>query len=275
MKLPLLTKELAYRIEYSDYEVMSGRMKAIGRRTGNPFQVEFAPFGEAVALSAQHLPSDFNKLWEFGPRDLSRLSEIIRYYDARNPDFGLDLIPARYDGRIALALQDKGFYQAGFHTAFYGIPYDSDASIPRAVSIGKCGADQAGIFAELFHRSLELPADIAENEESFRILLEDPCWSLYVGYFEGVPASFSMMYTSHDGIACCGMAGTLPEFRGRGLQSAMLAARLQDAKNQGCRLVTAQSEYGTSSFRNLLKAGFHVAYTKTVWRRQLGNEVEF
>jgi len=267
MRMPLLSTELVQQIELSDFEVMSGRMKAIANRSGNPFDVMFTEFGEATAISAKNLPRDFNKLWGFGPRDLCRLDEIVHYYDSRNPDFALDLIPSQFDETMALALREKGFFQYGFHTALYGVPSLAHPPMPVSVHVSKCKSDQAGLFAELFHRSLELPPDIAENEESFFFLLQDPRWWLYIGYLDETPVAFSMMYKGENGVACFGMAGTLPGYRGRGLQSAMLAVRMETAKKEGCQIVTAQTEYGSTSFRNLLKAGFRVAYTKAIWRR--------
>jgi GNAT superfamily N-acetyltransferase len=58
-------------------------------------------------------------------------------------------------------------------------------------------------------------------------------------------------------------AGTLPEFRGRGVQSALLAARLQWAVRQGCELAKGITLPGSVSHRNHERFGFRVAYTRT------------
>jgi GNAT superfamily N-acetyltransferase len=59
-------------------------------------------------------------------------------------------------------------------------------------------------------------------------------------------------------------AATLPEFRGRGVQSALLAARLAMARDAGCDLAVTFTLPGTTSSRNAERAGFRVAYTKAV-----------
>lgn len=59
-------------------------------------------------------------------------------------------------------------------------------------------------------------------------------------------------------------AATLPEFRGRGIQTALLQERLQIVQKAGCDLAVTLTMPGTSSQRNAERAGFRTAYTKVV-----------
>ena len=59
-------------------------------------------------------------------------------------------------------------------------------------------------------------------------------------------------------------AATLPEFRGRGIQTALLTNRLRLAQNAGCDLAVTLTMPGTTSQRNAERAGFKTAYTKVV-----------
>jgi GNAT superfamily N-acetyltransferase len=61
--------------------------------------------------------------------------------------------------------------------------------------------------------------------------------------------------------ALCG-AGTLAEFRGRGLQTALLRARMQAAVAAGCEYAVVVTQGGTTSQRNAERLGFRVAYSK-------------
>ena len=68
-----------------------------------------------------------------------------------------------------------------------------------------------------------------------------------------------------------GFGATLPAFRGRGGQSAILAARIEDARQQGC--ATVETETGelqdgrpSSSYRNILRAGFREAGVRPNYR---------
>jgi hypothetical protein len=68
--------------------------------------------------------------------------------------------------------------------------------------------------------------------------------------------------------AVCG-AGTLAEFRGRGLQTAQLRARMAAAVEAGCENAAVVTQGGTTSQRNAERLGFGVAYSKVTVVKQL------
>lgn len=64
-----------------------------------------------------------------------------------------------------------------------------------------------------------------------------------------------------------GMAGTLPDFLGRGAQTALLAARIAAAREAGCSgVVTETGEpvegRPSNSYRNIVRAGFEPVYVR-------------
>ena len=60
---------------------------------------------------------------------------------------------------------------------------------------------------------------------------------------------------------------TLPEYRGRGVQSALIAKRLHEAGLAGCEYAVVSTHPGSGSQRNMERRGFRVAYTKAVMTR--------
>lgn len=70
----------------------------------------------------------------------------------------------------------------------------------------------------------------------------------------------------HEGVALFAGAATVPEFRRRGLQTALLHARLQYAFQHGCDLAMIVAEPGSGSQRNAERRGFGVAYTRFKWK---------
>ena len=70
----------------------------------------------------------------------------------------------------------------------------------------------------------------------------------------------------HDGVALLGGAATVPEMRRKGLQTALIAARIRYAFEHGCDLLMMAAEPGSNSQRNAERNGFRVAYTRTKWR---------
>jgi ribosomal protein S18 acetylase RimI-like enzyme len=70
-----------------------------------------------------------------------------------------------------------------------------------------------------------------------------------------------LVIPEHRVFAVCG-AGTLAEFRGRGLQTALLRARLAADAAAGCEYAVVVTQAGTTSQRNCERLGFRLAYSK-------------
>lgn len=83
---------------------------------------------------------------------------------------------------------------------------------------------------------------------------------------DGQPAGAAML-AIHDGTALLGGASTVPAFRRRGAQGALLAARLAYAMRAGCDLAMMAAAPGSTSQCNAERQGFRVAYTRTKWMR--------
>lgn len=90
-----------------------------------------------------------------------------------------------------------------------------------------------------------------------------PGFDRYVALVDGAPAGAATLRLD-DGVAVfCGTA-TLPAFRRRGVQAALLAARLADARRAGCDVAVVTTDPGSQSQRNVTRAGFAVGYARVV-----------
>jgi GNAT superfamily N-acetyltransferase len=67
-----------------------------------------------------------------------------------------------------------------------------------------------------------------------------------------------------DGLVQLAGAATLPSHRRRGVQSALLRARLLDAARQGCDLAVVTTEPASKSQENVQRAGFALLYARAV-----------
>src|SRR6266568_701464 len=83
-----------------------------------------------------------------------------------------------------------------------------------------------------------------------------------------VACGTGLVIPEHGVFALCG-AGTLAEFRGRGLQTALLRARMAAAAEAGCEYAMVVTQGGTTSQRNAERLGFRVAYSKVTVIKQL------
>jgi GNAT superfamily N-acetyltransferase len=178
--------------------------------------------------------------------------------------------------RIALcpAMEPAGFETtlraAGFGTSMHLVKWVRDGSpakapatglhIERAVPNESTAMDEL-LLAAFGGRPFSVPFAAA--------LIGRPHWYHYVARNGGAPVATAMMYV-RDGFAWLGAAGTLPSHRGRGVQAALIARRIDDARALGCHTLTADTapdlpERPSPSYRNMERAGFRVAYRRPNW----------
>ena len=62
-------------------------------------------------------------------------------------------------------------------------------------------------------------------------------------------------------------ASTLPAFRRRGVQTALLEVRMHRAAEQGCELAMSLAQPGSASQRNITRQGFRTLYTRVKFER--------
>jgi len=72
----------------------------------------------------------------------------------------------------------------------------------------------------------------------------------------------------HDGVAILCGAATLPAHRRRGVQTALLLARLAEAGLAGCDLAVVTTQPGSRSQENVHKQGFALLYARAVLVKQ-------
>jgi GNAT superfamily N-acetyltransferase len=162
-------------------------------------------------------------------------------------------------------LEERGF------TADYGWMRFSRGVRPRQaqsdLDVRRIGSEQADDFARVVAEGFELPEwtkPLAAN------VVGRPGWSCYVAYDGKEPAGAGALFVQDD-VGWLGFAATRLRYRGHGAQSAILAARIEDARKQGCSTVTTETgaiEEGrpSNSYRNILRAGFREAGVRANYR---------
>jgi len=71
----------------------------------------------------------------------------------------------------------------------------------------------------------------------------------------------------HGHLAAFFSSSTRLPFRGRGIQNGLVATRLKAAASAGCTTASVLATPGSVSHRNLERAGFRVAYTRSTLQR--------
>ena len=128
--------------------------------------------------------------------------------------------------------------------------------------VRELGPDEANLFAATLSDGHGAPSFARPPVARWA---EQPGWRLYLAERDGVPAAAAALVIE-DGIGCLAAASTLPAFRRRGCQTALIRRRISDAAAAGCREVCSLTAEPVSR-RNLERCGLELAYTKTAWRR--------
>ncbi|HEY2066483.1 MAG TPA: GNAT family N-acetyltransferase [Gemmatimonadaceae bacterium] len=94
-------------------------------------------------------------------------------------------------------------------------------------------------------------------------------WHYYFAVAGGKAIAGAAMFSDGHG-AWFGLSATLPAHRNMGAQSALLSARIRDARALGCTWVSAETHPTSAdtnpSLRNMARAGMHVLYHRPFYR---------
>jgi GNAT superfamily N-acetyltransferase len=132
--------------------------------------------------------------------------------------------------------------------------------------VRQIGKQDARAFAVIAGTAFGL---LPTSRGALATLAESPGWNLYMSFDGDRPAGTGAIFVD-GGIGYLDWAATLPEYRRRGSQSALLSARLRHALDAGCTeviVMTGEAVPGDfqHSYGNILRAGFSECYCRDNW----------
>jgi GNAT superfamily N-acetyltransferase len=140
---------------------------------------------------------------------------------------------------------------------------------PLGVTIEKVGREQIDLWALTVSQGFSENAPVAQELlDVMKMFAEGPRAECYLARVDGRVAGGGTLVL-HDGVAGLFGASTLPAFRKRGVQTALLHARLARAVDAGCDLAACVAHPGSTSQRNIVRQGFQVLYTRVKFERDV------
>ena len=209
----------------------------------------------------------FGTMSEATPSVLDRLER--RFATAgREPRIAVAMGPTP---RAALRLLERRGYVPEEGTEEHIYCYDR-ARLPTAravdgLSIERVRPDGAEEYATIAFRSFTdrgpwfrgIVETLVRRRGSGRSL------SAYLGRIDGVAAATGVLFDVRP-VAGLGNGSVLPRFRGRGIQSAMIAHRMRAGRERGLRIFFGQTQNPVSA-HNLEDLGWRLLYTEVDWVR--------
>jgi len=198
------------------------------------------------------------------PFTADELDRIEQFYRSHKAPSQVDLCPM-HEPAVFELFKERGYGIAELNNVLYRKldPEETFPPAPAGCEIRRSlpeEADRAGTIVETAFFPDGAP-------EAFQGLVA-PFYQMeralaFVAAINGklVACGTGLVIPEHRVFALCG-AGTLAEFRGRGLQTALLRARMAAAVAAGCEYAAVVTQGGTTSQRNVERLGFRVAYSK-------------
>ena len=219
---------------------------------GFPAPGAFRRARDALAIRFAGGPREFNRI--VGLETLEQLDELEPFFE-RGP-FVVSLDPAT---GLEPALLERGFTHAYPWQKFVREP----AQVHSATELTIEPARRPDDFGTTAVRGSQIPAVFDGWAAS---LAGRPGWHCLVSYDGEAPVGTGALRVT-GAVGWLGVGATLPEHRGRGSQSALLAARISLAHELGLRLLVTETgapgdDGPGPSYRNILRAGFRAAYVR-------------
>jgi len=199
------------------------------------------------------------------------IGSIEQFYRDRKAPSQVDLTPM-HKPEVFEMFKERGYAIAELNNVLCRRldPREEFAAPPHHCEIRRSPIEEAeiagGIVESAFfpegtpeaYRGLIAPLYQMENALSF------------VATVDGKPVACGtgLVIPERKVFALCG-AGTLSAFRGRGLQTALLRARMKAALEAGCEYAVVVTQGGTISQRNAERLGLRVAYSKVTVIKQM------
>ena len=278
--------ELAARIERSEARLVAANGKAVSRyrqARGDAAAVFCRAIGGGVALHSGPA-SPMNKLAGLGfagALDESELAAVEQYFDEQRTALQVELATLA-EPSIGATLTRRGYMLMGFENvlgkalapgaAVGGAVCDDDAA-----TVALCDEADLAAWLDLVITGFQTPDGEGvpshesfsrdEQERVFGEVLHTAGMGRYLAKRRGAWAGGGSLFLGEGVAHLCG-AATLPAHRRRGVQSALLDARLRDAAARGFDLAVIVTQPGSKSQENAMRRGFQLLYSRAMLVRE-------
>jgi GNAT superfamily N-acetyltransferase len=264
---------LARRVEAAECRLSVEIAAAVRARPGT--DVVSMPIGGGAAVFTG-LGAPINKVIGIGfagPVATSDLDAIEQAFAARQCPVQVELSTLA-DPSVGRLLTERGYRLVAFENVL-GLRPDAGVTpaTPPDLTVERLAPNDGEVWFEVVIEGFSHPdGSTGPSHEQFerealRQIYEDfvrsPAYRRYLCWSQGTPAGGAGMRLD-SGIAQLAGAATLPAFRRRGVQAALLRFRLLEAIAEGCDLAVVTTAPGSKSQHNAQRQGFELLYPRAI-----------
>ncbi|WP_377267634.1 GNAT family N-acetyltransferase [Peterkaempfera sp. SMS 1(5)a] len=255
------------------YEFEGGVPETLREKWG----IASARLGGGVVLAMRDDSSDYwSKALGFGfdePVTLSMMDQVISFYRERDVRLATvqlapSVVPDDWPAICAaLGLEPGEIIRKLGCDIGAAVEASAGAALDDGLTVGPVTPDEAAAWADVMPRAMGMPHQGMQDMAAASVGRAG--WHPFAVRESGaIVATATLRVQGEVGSLFAGC--TLPEARGRGAQSALIAARIRAARDAGCRRLAVETfdePAGThnSSYHNLIRAGFTLQYPRRNW----------
>jgi len=263
---------LAGRIERAEADLVARASRAAWR-LGEPPGFVISVAGGVASFAAEGSP--FNKVAGLGfggVPSAAALEEIEEAFAARDSPVQVELAHLG-DPEIGNILTERGYRLTGFENVLgAGLGGEPERITPSGIEVRPSGDDEFEAWLRVITEGFahpdtqgvpaheEFPSEVIERAERGAAAADT---RRYIALRDGQLAGAASLRLA-DGVAQLTGAATVPAHRRRGVQSALLSARLADAAAAGCDIAVITTQPGSVSQQNAQRQGFDLLYTRAI-----------
>jgi GNAT superfamily N-acetyltransferase len=207
-----------------------------------------------------------------GPVSEGEFDRLEEFYRSRSEAVRVETCPLA-DASLIRYFGERGYRVTEFSNVM-ALPLDGSSlstsvpSIPPdGVTIERIGKEHTDLWtltvSQGFSEKFPVTQEVLDVMKMFAHGSNVEC---YLARVDGAVAGGATLAV-REGVAGLFGASTLPAFRNRGVQTALLKQRLARAAEQNCDLAVCLAAPGSSSQRNVVRLGFSVLYTRVKFER--------
>jgi GNAT superfamily N-acetyltransferase len=181
-------------------------------------------------------------------------------------------LPRHHVAELISALSKAGFTDSGHGYESHVLEtVRPPGLVVPGISVRRCGPAEYRRFGELVRDGFDMGGGgvlgaffVDLSEVSLRALGRNGAG--FIASADGEDAGTGQLVLT-DRVAGCYSGSVVERFRGRGIQKAVIAARVEEGLRRGCRIFISQTDPDRPSGHNLHDLGFRTLYRATWYTR--------
>lgn len=252
-------------LEHAEAEYLFDRVSTLTRLPENPFEAEVfeTPPYRGFLVGANDSPMN-NRICGFDLQHGAFPSEEIARFTKAGAPVHLPVIGAPKDVKQKAssfgAAPLRGWTHGQFYAELGNLPIDKASESARRLDIS-----EMRVFAEIHSAAFRSSGARANMTlDMFRGLMETERAQAYAIDFDGRPAAIGLVYFASNQTAYLATAATTRAARKKGAHTALIARRIEAAREHGAVRISSTALLNSQSRRNLERAGLSLSHVQTL-----------